>query len=142
MTPATDLVQARLPQAGELSHAWRIATSITWIGVVLALAAVWNTSEQLGLSTWWLGPRGQPQPRLVQLAPFLAPVLMLLATINNVKRLGWLGLLASGTVAAVGIIDLGRVAKLGLLELLIASAGAAVSIGSMTGTYRRNEITG
>lgn len=115
---------------------------MTWIGVVLALAAVWNTSEQLGLSTWWLGPRGQPQPRLVQLAPFLAPILMLLATINNVKRLGWLGLGTSGIVAAVGIIDLGRVVKLGLLELLIASAAAAVSIASLTGTYRRNEITG
>lgn len=124
------------PRPGELTPAWRIGTALTWISVVLAMAAVWNASVQLGLSTWWLGPRGDPQPRVVQLAPFVAPVLMVLGTINNVRWLGWFGLGASGVVAAVGIGDLGRVDSIAATELMIAGAAAIISLASLTGTYR------
>ena len=115
---------------------WRIGTALTWISVVMALAAVWNASVQLGLSTWWLGPRGEPQPRVVQLAPFLAPVLMVFGTINNVRWLGWFGLAASAVLAAVGLGDLGRVGSIAATELAIAGAAAAISLASLTGTYR------
>jgi hypothetical protein len=108
----------------------------TWVGVVLALAAVWNTSVQLGLSTWWLGPRGEPRPRIVQLAPFVAPLLVVLATINHVRWLAWYGVAAAALVAAVGVGDLGRVTSLAVVELLIAGGAAAVSVTSLTGTYR------
>ena len=63
---------------------WRATTAATWIGVIVGLAAVWNASVQIGLSTWWLGPRADQQPRVVQFAPFVPPVLILLATINQV----------------------------------------------------------
>jgi hypothetical protein len=111
---------------------------VTWIGVVLAFATVWNVSVQLGLSTWWLGPRGQPQPRLVQLTPFFGPLLMILGTINQVRWLGWFGLLASTVLAGYGVVDIMRIGALGALELLIALAAAAVSIASLTGTYRQD----
>ena len=124
------------PRPGELTLPWRIGTAITWISVVLALAAVWNTSVQLGLSTWWLGPRGEPQPRVIQLAPFVAPVLMVLGTINNLRWLGWFGLAASGVLAAVGLGDLGRVGSIAATELAIAGAAAVISLASLTGTYR------
>ena len=124
------------PRPGELTLPWRIGTAITWISVVLALAAVWNTSVQLGLSTWWLGPRGEPQPRVIQLAPFVAPVLMVLGTINNLRWLGWYGLAASGVLAAVGLGDLGRVGSIAATELAIAGAAAVISLASLTGTYR------
>lgn len=133
---------ARPPQVGELTTGWRVVTGFTWVGVILALAAVWNASEQLGLMTWWLGPRGQPQSRLVQLSPFAVPVLIVLATINNVKWLGWLGLTGSAVVATIGVIDLGYIARLGVLEIAVGVAAAAVSVASLTGTYRRNGITG
>ena len=125
------------PRAGELTLPWRIGTALTWIGVVLAFAAVWNASVQLGLSTWWLGPRGAPQPRVIQLAPFVAPMLMVLGTINNVRWLGWYGLGAAGVLAAIGFGDLGRFASIGATELAIAGAAAAISLASLTGTYRR-----
>ncbi len=139
---STEASPARPPEAGELTTGWRIATGFTWVGVILALAAVWNASEQLGLMTWWLGPRGKPQPRFVQLSPFAVPVLIVLATINNAKWLGWLGLAGSAAVATIGVVDLRYVARLGALEIAVGVAAAAVSVASLTGTYRRNEITG
>lgn len=110
--------------------------ALTWVGVVVGLAAVWNASVQLGLSTWWLGPRGDPRPRVIQLSPFVAPLLMVLATINNARWLGLHGLAASGVLLAVGVVDLGRVTSIAVTELLIAAAAAAVSLASLTGTYR------
>jgi hypothetical protein len=104
--------------------------------VVVGLAAVWNTSVQLGLSTWWLGPRADPQPRIVQFAPFVAPVLMLLATVNHVRWLGWCGLAAAAVVGGVAVGDVGRVTSLAVVELTIAGAAALVSIASFSGTYR------
>lgn len=137
-----DLLEARSvvlqppPRAGELTLPWRIGTALTWVAVVLSFAAVWNVSAQLGLSTWWLGPRGEPQPRVIQLSPFVAPMLMVLATINNVRWLAWFGLAASGILAAVAVGDLGRVGSIAATELAIAGAAALFSVASLTGTYR------
>jgi hypothetical protein len=128
-----------LPQAGELTPAWRLGTAVTWIAVVLAFAAVWNSSVQLGLSTWWLGPRSQPRPLAVRLSPFVAPVLMLLGTINQVRWLAWWGLGASGVLVAYGAGDVGRVTSIGILEILIGVAAGLVSVASFSGTYRRAE---
>ncbi len=127
----------RPPRAGELSVGWRAVTAATWIGVIVGLAAVWNASVQLGLSTWWLGARAEPQPRYVQFSTFVAPALMLLATINQMRWLPWFGLLAAAVVGAFGVADLGRVTSLAAVEIAIAIAAAAVSIASLTGTYRR-----
>lgn len=126
----------RPPRPGELTVGWRLVTALAWIGVAAALAAVWNTSVQLGLATWWLGPRSSPQPIVVRLLPFVPPLLMLLATINQVRRLGWLGLVAAGSIGVVGIVDLGYVRRLGVVEIAIAVAAAAVSVASFSGTYR------
>jgi hypothetical protein len=130
--------QTRLPRAGELSPGWRLGTALTWIAVVLALAAVWNASVQLGLSTWWLGPRARPQPLGIRLSPFAAPVLMLLGTINQVRWLAWFGLGASAVIIGVGIGDLGHVASIAVTEILVGVASGAISLASLTGTYRRD----
>lgn len=124
------------PRVGELTLNWRIGTALAWISVVLAFAAVWNASAQLGLSTWWLGPRGEPQPRIVQIVPFVGPVLMVLGTINNARWLGWFGLAASVALAGIGAGDIGRVGTIAATELLIAAAAAGISVASLTGTYR------
>ena len=104
---------------------------------MIGLAAVWNASVQIGLSTWWLGPRADPQPRYVQFAPFFPPALVLLATINQMRWIPWMGLAASAMVGAVGVGDLSRVTSLGLVELAIAGSAAAVSLASFSGVYRR-----
>ncbi len=135
------MAHPRPPVAGELSLGWRAITAGAWIGVVVGLAAVWNASVQLGLSTWWLGPRADPQPTFVRFAPFVAPVLMLLATINHVRRLAWWGLAAATITAAVAVGDVGRVTSLAMIEFAIAGAAALVSVASFTGTYRTAEST-
>jgi hypothetical protein len=62
---------------------------------------------------------------------------MLLATLNNVRWLPVGGLVASAGTAAVGVGDLSRVVRLGLVELAVAGAAAAVTIASFSGRYRR-----
>jgi hypothetical protein len=124
------------PRPGDLTIGWRAVTAGIWIGVVLGFAAVWNASVQLGLSTWWLGARAEPQPIAVRFSPFVAPVLVLLATINHVRWLGWIGLGASFVVAAFGVGDIGRVTSLAYIELAIAATAAIASVASLTGTYR------
>ena len=127
---------ARTPRVGELSASWRIVTGITWVLVVVALGSVWKTSDQLGLSTWWLGPRGRPNSLVVQLLPFVPAVLMVLGAINHVKYLPWFGLGASALVVVTGLFDLDRVVGLGIVEIAIGVAAAVVSLVSLTGVYR------
>jgi hypothetical protein len=127
----------RAPRPGELAFAWRLLTAVTWIMVITALASVWNVSDQLGHSTWWLGARGEPQPRLVQLLPFVPAVLMVLGAINRIRYLAWSGIAASASVMAVGFADLGRVRNLAFVEISIGVAAALVSAASLIGTYRR-----
>jgi hypothetical protein len=137
VTPAAPFVLLEdEPKPGHLTLPWRIVTFALWTGVILALASVWNASVQLGLSTWWLGPRGAPQPRLVQLSPFLAPILMLLATINHVRWLGRTGVVAAVVLAAFAVPDLGGFSSIAGLELAIAVTAGLVSAASLTGTYR------
>lgn len=130
------VLQTRTPVAGETSASWRLATVVAWIAVAVALGSVWKVSDQLGMSTWWLGPRGEPQPRAVQLIPFVPPLVMLVAAINNVRRLPWIGLLCSAAIVAIGVVDLGYIARLGVLEIAVGAAAAAVSVGSTAGVLR------
>jgi hypothetical protein len=136
VAPEQEVRLARTPRAGELTNVWRLITCLTWMLVVVALGCVWKTSDQLGLSTWWLGPRGEPRSIIVQLLPFVPGVLMLLAAINHMRYLPWLGLVASGLVMLTGLFDVVRFTGLGLLEIAIGVAAAVVSLVSLAGMYR------
>ena len=127
---------ARTPRAGELTSGWRVVTAVTWMMVVVGLGCVWKTSDQLGLSTWWLGPRGEPHSIVIQLLPFVPAVLMVLAAINHVRYLPWFGLAASGLVVLTGLFDVVRFTGLGVLEISIGVAAAVVSLVSLAGMYR------
>jgi len=124
------------PRAGELSIGWRFAMIALWVCVVLAWSAIWNVSVQLGLSTWWLGPRADPTPAVVRLLPFVPAAAMLLAIINNVRWVAYGGLVAAAALAAVAIGDLSRVRNIGLIELAIAVVAGLASVASLAGTYR------
>lgn len=126
----------RPPVAGQLTLGWRIATAIVWGLAFVAFVAVWKTSSELGLSTWWLGPPGAPVSPIVSMVPFVAPVAMILLCVNNAKWLPWFGLGASGLTAMVAAFDIARVPRLALVEFAIAGAGALASIGGLSGRYR------
>ena len=136
VAPEQDVRTARTPRAGELTGGWRAVTGLTWMLVVVALGCVWKTSDQLGLSTWWLGPRGEPHSIVIQLLPFVPAVLMVLAAINHLRYLPWYGLAASSLIVLTGVFDVVRFTGLGLLEIAIGIAAAVVSLVSLTGMYR------
>ncbi len=134
--PTEQVLPIRAPRAGELTSAWRIATAVVWLTVIVALGSVWNVSEQLGHATWWLGPRSARHARPIQLIPFVPAVLMLLGAINRVRSLHWFGVAAGAAVVGVGLGDLGRMRGLAIVEILIGVAAAIFSVASRGGTYR------
>ncbi len=126
------------PLPGQLTRGWRLATVFVWGATFAAQAGVWKASRELGLSTWWRGPISDPQPFLMTLIPFIGPAAMAVAALYGVRRLPWYGLAASAVTAAVGLGDLGRVVRIGLVELAMAAATALFSVASLAGRYRRS----
>jgi hypothetical protein len=132
-------VVRRPPAPGQLTLWWRVATAATWVLVIAAFIGVWNTSRQLGVALWWLGPDGEPQPFFITLLPFVSPLVMIVLALNNVRHLPWFGLAAAAVTSVFGFIDLGYVRRLGVVELVVAGAGAAVAIAGFGGTYARSD---
>ena len=100
---------------------------------MLCLAAVWNSSRTMGLSTWWLGPSADPAPLVVQVLPFVLPLGMVVGAVRNQRFLPWLGLLSATVLAGIGIADLEPFQRYGVVELVIAGAGALLSVASVAG---------
>ena len=123
-------------EPGQLTLGWRVATAIVWGLVFVGYIAVWKTSRELGLNTWWLGPIGEPAGWYVSMLPFLAPMAMMLLAANNAKGIPWFGLGAAAWAAVIALIDTGKVFRLGLVELAIAVAAALAAIGSISGRLR------
>ena len=123
-------------RVGELTPAWRMAVILAWVGAFLAYLAVWKASEEIGIATWWLGPRSHPQPIPIRLIPFAVVAVFGILASFNVRRLPWISLAGSGVLALIAIGDLSRSGGLAAIEFAIAGAVALVSLGSFTGTYR------
>ena len=98
--------------------------TLTWIGVVIGLASVWAVSRQVGLSTWWLGPPANGRHLVVNLVPFVAPFLALILAIGGSHRTWKIGILAGAVITLIGAVDLGRVTRLGVVEIVLGLAGA------------------
>jgi hypothetical protein len=109
----------------------------TWVGVFTAYLAVWKASQEIGIATWWLGPRSTPQPVVIRLVPFVVAAVFGILASYNVKRMPMIGLIGSLTLAAIAVPDLSRSTGLAVIEFAIAGAVLLVSAGSFTGTYRR-----
>ena len=133
---ASDRSPAPVVRAGQLTVGWRAATAIVWAFVIVGFVAVWKTSRELGLNTWWLGPWGEPQPAYVTMLPFLAPITMIVLAVNGNRRLPEIGLVAAAVTALFGLFDLTRVPRLAAVELAIAGAGALTAIAGFGGRYR------
>ena len=125
-----------LPRPGQLTPGWRLDRRRRGSWRSSPTPGPGRSSRELGLATWWLGPISEPQPFFVMLVPFAAPAAMVVATLNNSRRLPWYGLTASLVGVAVGLADLDHVQRLAYVELAIAGAAALVSIASFSGVYR------
>ena len=109
----------------------------TWVGVFVAYLAVWKASDELGIATWWLGPRSNPQPLIVRLVPFLVAALFGILASYNVPRMPIIGLIGAAALTAIAVPDLSRSAGLAVIEFAIAGAVVLVSTASFTGMYRQ-----
>ncbi len=109
----------------------------TWVGVVVAYMAVWKASDEIGIATWWLGPRSDPQPLLIRLVPFMVAAVFGILASYNVRRMPLIGLVGAVSLAAIAVPDLSRSTGLATIEFAIAGAVLLVSLASFTGTYRQ-----
>lgn len=110
---------------------------VTWVGVFTAYLAVWKASEEIGIATWWLGPRSDPQPIAVRLVPFVVTAVFGIVASYNVPRMPVIGLIGSLALAAIAVPDLSRSTGLAVIEFAIAGAVLLVSAASFAGMYRR-----
>ena len=107
----------------------------TWVGVFVAYLAVWKASEEIGIATWWLGPRSSPQPLAIRLIPFIVTAVFGILASYNVPRMPAIGVVGSFVLAAIAVPDLSRSTGLALIEFAIAGAVLLVSAASFTGAY-------
>lgn len=127
---------SRSPRPGQLVPVWRVLLTLAWVGAFCGFAAVWKASEEIGIATWWLGPRSDPRPLLIVLVPFAITIVAGVAAASNGPRALWVSLGASAACALVALFDLSRSARLALVELAIALATALVALAALTGRYR------
>lgn len=129
------------PVPGQLTSVWRVVMVVLWVGVVLAWSAVWNVSVQLGDPTWWLGTRATPTSPLVRLAPYVAPVLIIVGAIANARHLAWAGAAAALVFGGYAITDVaGGLGGLAWIEVGIAAAALLASLAGLSGTYRASGV--
>lgn len=123
-------------QSGELTARWNRFFLLSWLFVIASLIAVWVSSRNTGLSTWWLGPETEPRSIFINLLPFAVPVVMCLLAQLAVRHLPLYGVVGalSGAVIAIGDID--RVPGLAVAELSIAGGALLISIASLAGMAR------
>ena len=104
--PHADRAARRRPRRpGELTRGWRLRHRRrrgSWCSS--PSSAVWKTSRELGLRTWWLGPVGEPQPVFVHAAAVRRRRSRWSSlALNNARRLPWFGLGAAASVASIGV---------------------------------------
>ena len=124
------------PAIGRLTVGWQLMIGAAWFAAFFAFAAVWKASEEIGIGTWWLGPRAQKQPTVVRLIPFSLCVVVIVAAMYNVRRLSVISLLGSFAVAVIAAGDVSRSGGLAAIEFAIAFALLLVSAASLTGVRR------
>ncbi len=107
-----------------------------WVAAFFAYAGVWNASVQIGISTWWIGPRAQPTNIAIKLIPFLLAVFVTLLVLYNVQRLVAWNAAAVALSALISIPDFSRSVGLGVAEATIAGLLALIAAASLSGRYR------
>ncbi len=124
---------------GSLTSTWRILLGLAWTAGFFAYAAVWQASVQLGIGTWWIGPRADPTPTLLRLLPFLVCLVMILGVVYGVRRLPAVGVVLGLGLVAFAIPDLSRSTSLAITELIVAALLVVVSVLARTGVVRAAE---
>ena len=126
---------------GDLTVQWRLLVGAAWVAAFFAYSAVWQASVQIGIGTWWLGPRAQPTSVLVRVLPFVLCIAMALCALYNVTRLLRVSMLGVALAALIAVPDFSRSVGLGVAELVIACLVGLVVAAATTGRYRVAPVT-
>ena len=121
---------------GQLTVGWQVFLAGAWSAAFFAFAAVWKTSEEIGIGTWWLGPRAQPQPTFVRILPFAVTLLLGLLAVYNLRRVAMVSIAASFLLAGMAVFDMSRSGGLAAIEFAIAGSMLLVSIGAFVASAR------
>lgn len=108
----------------------------TWLFAIASFIAIWVSSRNTGLSTWWLGPKPEPRLILISLLPFVAPVLVCAMCQLGLRRLPWAGIGAALVTAAIAAGDVDRVPGYAVAEFVVAGGGLLASIACFAGVLR------
>lgn len=114
---------------------------VTWVCVVLVLASVWRSARTMGFSTWWLGPSSAPQPVVVQLLPFVGPLVAVIAAGRNLRFLPLIGVVVALAGIGIALVDVGSFDRLVWLQVVASGAGLLVSIAGLAGRYTGDRPT-
>lgn len=107
-----------------------------WVGAFFAYAGIWQASVQIGIGTWWTGPRAQPTNVAIRLLPFVLALAMALLVVYSVRHVvRWSGIGVAATVL-VAVPDFSRSVGLGVAEASIAALLGVVTLASLSGRYR------
>ena len=109
---------------------------MTWLFAIASFIAIWVSSRNTGLSTWWLGPETAPRLILLNLLPFVAPVTLSLLCQLAVRRLPWFSIAGALATAAIAAGDIARVPGYAVAEFAIAGGALLSSLASFSGVLR------
>ncbi len=109
---------------------------MTWVLVVFAYSAVWKVSVELGIGTWWLGARSDPQPVVVRLIPFVVAIGFGLVSSLAIRLLPVINFAGALGLTVIALPDFSRSSGLAVIELVIAAAVLLVALASFTGVVR------
>ncbi len=126
-------VPPREIRAGQLTLGWGRLQLVTWLFVVGSFIAIWVSSRNIGISTWWLGPQTAPRFILLNLLPFVAPVAMCLMCQLALRWLPWFGIAAALATAAIASGDIPRVSGYAVAEFTVAAGALLASLASFAG---------
>lgn len=108
---------------------------LAWAATFFAMAGVWKASEELGIATWWLGPRADPQPVVVRILPFALALAVGLCAVYNTRFVSWISIAGAVALGVVAAVDLSYMTELAMVEFAIAAAVGLVSLASFGGRY-------
>lgn len=124
------------PRPGDLATPWRVMLGVAWIAAFFAYAGVWQASVQIGISTWWLGPRAQPTNVAVRLIPFYLSLVVGLLVVYNIRWIVRWSAVGVASTALIAVPDFSRSIGLGIAEAVIAGLLGVITLASLSGRYR------
>lgn len=130
------------PQPGQLTVVYRWIVVVFWVAIVTALGTVAGASEVVGRQVWWLGDDGRRAPIFVLVLPVIAPMITMVAAVNNRRWVPYASCVAALTTLLTAWGDRHRSPGAAVVELGLGVAAALVSAASFAGRYRRPEPAG